>query len=96
MDIITISMVFGHLAMPPAEFDHEPTVPYRVEMVEPERITGICGYQFGKQVLGCYVWWCNSTIYLRSDMDAGATALALRHEKGHVNGWSHSGEHGNF
>lgn len=88
-DIITAALVAGSLAMPPRRFVHEPTVPYRIERVSPERIVAICGQKEGQTVLGCYVGWYNSTIYLRTDMTADAARLVLRHELGHVNGWEH-------
>lgn len=88
-DFITAAFVAGGLAMPPKQYVHEPTVPYRIERVDPDVLIANCGQKPNETVLGCYVAWYNSTIYLRNDMSADAERLVLRHEIGHVNGWEH-------
>ena len=88
-DLITAAMVAGSLSMPPQKFTHEPTVAYRVEMVDPDYLVEVCGQRRDTIVLGCYVAWWKRTIFLRNDMTEDAKRLVLRHEIGHVNGWEH-------
>jgi Zn-dependent peptidase ImmA (M78 family) len=88
-DLITVALISGALAMPPREYLHQPTVPYRIERVSPALIAENCGPSNGKLVLGCYVDWYRSTIFIRNDLTPDAQRLVLMHEIGHVNGWEH-------
>ena len=76
--------------LPPAYFDHEPTVPYKVFMWDEEILRGVCWGRYNPSLGGCAervsdeMWF----IYLLATMTN--PECVLRHEKGHVNGWEHS------
>lgn len=84
--MITFAMV-AMLALPPEQYDYEPTRPYRVEYVTPAGVEEHCPAPFGAMVVGCTV--LDGYILLRDDLTPEAAAHVLRHEKGHVNGWNH-------
>jgi len=81
---LTAVVIAALVAMPPAQYDYPPTVPYKVEIMQKSDAEAICG---DARAVGCYLKWYNSTVYLRSDLTPGAREIVLRHELGHVNGW---------
>jgi hypothetical protein len=79
--------------MPPAQFDHEPTGPYRVRYQISDMFPLYCGTNQPK-VGGCTVLEGGTCyITIRTELGAADARLVLRHEKAHCNGWprNHSG-----
>lgn len=80
------------IKMPPAYFDHEPNVPYRVFVWDEDMLLAACGGGYFPSPGGCSdrvsddMWY----IYLNATMQHAESECVLRHEKGHVNGWVHS------
>lgn len=77
--------------VPPAIYDHEPTVPYKIydvpmwflqEVACPGKLAMRAGCAFSTGD-GFY------HIYIRDDVTAEERACVLRHEKAHLNGWKH-------
>jgi hypothetical protein len=83
---VTLAMV-AMLALPPEQYDHEPTRLYTVQIVEPGTVNLYCPARFETMAVGCTV--NGDTIMLRNDLTPEAAAHVLRHEKGHINGWQH-------
>jgi hypothetical protein len=78
-------------SLPPAYFDHEPTVGYKVYEWDDEMLSSLCDGGQYRNLGGCAeqvsddFWY----IYIAAGLDVGRDCL-LRHEKGHVNGWLHN------
>jgi hypothetical protein len=85
------------IEMPPAQYDHEPTVPYRVHYVSQAFANELCGanlrearrYKPDARIAGCTDTLTND-IYISRDFSPETRVYILRHEKAHVNGWVHA------
>jgi hypothetical protein len=80
---------------PPAEFVYEPTTPYWLVVWPDEMLRAVCsgGMPFAPAgaLRGCSFdagdgFWF---IYINADLDERQRACTERHEKAHVNGWTH-------
>lgn len=79
--------------LPPAYFDHEPTKMYTVFMEPGEMMSWTCGtLASGLPMYGCAQEVEDGIFFIHvlSTMEEERIQCVLRHEKGHVNGWSHN------
>lgn len=81
---------------PPPRFDHEPTIPVKIDEMDPFSLQGICGrimgFTPGQYFRACTIPNLDGTCYIfMIDRPAyGTTPQAVyRHERGHCNGWKH-------
>jgi hypothetical protein len=88
---LMVSSAFANWQMPPARFDHEPTVPYEVRYRSAQVLNFYCGEDaMHPKVGGCAIidkgrcWITIAAHFGRQDR-----ASVLRHEKAHCNGWRH-------
>lgn len=100
MRIALAAVLFGLLVVPaaaecmapppPAEYDYEPKQAYRVfEMPRSfmnEAYRQFPSYGDGAQLCGYAV---RGAIFILEGLEPWARAALLRHERGHLNGWSH-------
>ena len=83
--MVTIAMLAA-LAMPPPEYDHKPQVAVEIVEYDPQLLRAACNDWRQNILFGCFI---AGQIRIRNDMTPAARAKVLRHEYGHVNGWSH-------
>lgn len=81
--------------LPPAEFDHEPTVPYLVQKVPSFGVNYMCNMQWAPLgAVGACVDFQDEgdepIIWVRDDLTPTEYACVIRHERAHVNGWRHT------
>lgn len=76
--------------MPPAYFDHEPTVPYKVFEWDVDMLLAACGGGYFPNPGGCAEKVADDLWYIYLSASSKSKKCLLRHEKGHVNGWEHS------
>jgi len=85
--LITYAMIAGFVALPPAQYDHAPTVAYTVDVLPKEQFDATCGVERAPRYkLGCTIDWLDA-IFIRDDLSDDAFKRVLRHEIGHINGW---------
>lgn len=83
--MITLAMVLS-LSLPPQKYDHYPVIPFTVHQVNDRFLSAICGRSKLVFVLACTR---GNSIWLRNNLTYLAKQYVLRHEYGHINGWSH-------
>lgn len=72
------------VAVPPPEYDYEPTRPYYVEVLPPEAVKRRCfGIPIACAIPGLRL------IVVSSELSGSLLEAVLRHEKAHLNGWQH-------
>jgi len=76
--------------LPPAYFDHEPTVPYKVFKWDADMLLSVCGGGYFPNPGGCAERVSDDMWFIYLKATAKSPECLLRHEKGHVNGWEHS------
>lgn len=83
--------------MPPAQYDHRPTVPYSVHYATPAVIAKECrGLDLmvaqltnpKARALGCTDLG-TMEIWIDNSLSPSLRAKVMRHERAHVNGWRH-------
>lgn len=87
--MITLAMIAA-LLMPPARFDHQPVEPFTIiEYADPRLFRSACPSDVGERILLACAAVDRRVIKIRADLTPAARKKVLRHEYGHLNGWSH-------
>jgi Zn-dependent peptidase ImmA (M78 family) len=86
--VFTAQAAAFDVPMPPKRFDHFPTEPFEVRYNDPELQRLKCGVAEGYEGYACTFYELRYII-IRNDLSPRLTKLILRHEYGHLNGWSH-------
>lgn len=75
---------------PPMRYWHEPTQPYTMQFVDDDTLQRTCGNNsaFALRVLGCAMVETGE-IYILDDLPPLVKRCVIKHEKAHLNGWSH-------
>jgi hypothetical protein len=70
--------------LPPARYDHQPSMPIVEHILSFEQVTAICGQRWGldRTYLGCADGSSGKCVVYRVDDDR-----VRRHEQAHCNGW---------
>lgn len=77
------------LLEPPAAYDHEPSQPYTVAVIDDHmELVKRCRMGFHAHLIGCALPRTDE-IYIIGGLSAEDFDAVLRHEKAHLNGWRH-------
>lgn len=94
--LLILALVMGgcagpSIALPPTQYDHEPTRPFQDIRMPYWTINNACR-TFGDMPRGrveaCVIPGRVPLRIVPNDVDAQTLAALIRHENGHINGWS--------